>query len=199
MPAILDSVAVGSIWEVPPEDPATFNGPTFAATANIDTILAKINATNATYTESAMSFMTPPNASDLGTLRNRGGKMLVYHGTSDPIFSSDDTLNWYKSLVGNGGGSFARYYPVPGMNHCSGGPATDQFDMLTPLVLWVEAGVAPEGITASARGAGNAAGANPDLPAAWAPNRTRPLCPFPKVARYKGSGSVELAENFSCQ
>ncbi|MBC5786168.1 tannase/feruloyl esterase family alpha/beta hydrolase [Ramlibacter sp. USB13] len=199
VPAILDSGAIAFIWEVPPENPATFNGPAFAASANIDTILAKINATNATYTESAMSFMTPPNASDLGTLRSRGGKMLVYHGTSDPIFSSDDTQNWYKGLAGNGGGSFARYYPVPGMNHCSGGPATDQFDMLTPLVLWVEAGVAPEGIVAGARGAGNAAGANADVPSSWAPNRTRPLCPWPKVARYKGSGSLEVAENFSCQ
>jgi Tannase and feruloyl esterase len=198
----LDPGAVGFIWQVPPESQAGFNGRTFALTGNVDTMLAKVNATDATYTESAMSFMTPPNPTQLFTLRQLGGKMLVYHGTADPIFSSDDTLDWYKGLSANSSGSvasFARYYPVPGMNHCSGGPATDQFDMLTPLVKWVETGVAPEGITASARGAGNAGGVNADVPAAWAPNRSRPLCPWPKVARYKGSGSIEAAENFSCQ
>ena len=199
VPGILDSGAVAFIWQVPPEDPATFNGPGFAATANIDTVLAKINATDAIYTQSAMSFMTPPNAGELATLRSRGGRMLVYHGTSDPIFSSDDTLAWYKALQGNGGGGFVRYYPVPGMNHCSGGPATDQFDMLTPLVQWVEAGIPPEGITAGARGAGNPAAVNADVPAAWAPNRTRPLCPWPKVAIYQGRGSLEAAGNFTCR
>jgi hypothetical protein len=202
VPGILDSGAVGFIWEVPPEDPATFNGPAFAASANIDTILAKINATNATYTESAMSFMTPPNATDLGALKSRGGKIMVYHGTSDPIFSSDDTVNWYRQLSTKNGGTAAAYaqvYLVPGMNHCSGGPATDQFDMLTPLVNWVEKGQVPQAVVAKARGAGNAGGVNPDLPSTWAADRTRPLCPWPKVARYKGTGSIESADSFSCQ
>jgi len=85
------------------------------------------------------------------------------------------------------------------MNHCSGGPATDQFDMLTPLVQWVENGSAPEAIIASARGAGNAGGVNTDVPSSWAADRTRPLCPWPKVARYKGAGSIESADSFSCQ
>ena len=201
VPMILDSVAVGQIFETPPENPATFSGPAFALTGNVDTMLAKVNATNATYTESAMSFMTPPNATNLATLKNRGAKMMIYHGTADPIFSSDDTRNWYDALAAANGGSaanFARYYPVPGMNHCSGGPATDQFDMLTPLVNWVEKGEAPGSVVASARGAGNAGGANVDVPSTWAANRTRPLCPYPQVARYKGSGSLEDAANFSC-
>jgi feruloyl esterase len=202
VPMILDSGAVGLIWQVPPEDPATFNGPNFALTGNVDTMLAKVNATNATYTESAMSFMTPPNASDLSALAQRGAKMMVYHGTSDPIFSSDDTVHWYQDVNTRNAGfapNFARLYLVPGMNHCSGGPATDQFDMLTPLVQWVEQGVAPDSVVASARGAGNAGGANADVPADWAADRTRPLCPYPKVARYKGSGSIEDAANFSCK
>ena len=202
VPMILDSGAVGLIWQVPPEDPATFNGPNFALTGNVDTMLAKVNATNATYTESAMSFMTPPNASDLSALAARGAKMMVYHGTSDPIFSSDDTVHWYQDVnTRNAGfaGNFARLYLVPGMNHCSGGPATDQFDMLTPLVKWVEQGAAPQSVVASARGAGNAGGANADVPADWAADRTRPLCPYPKVARYNGSGSIEDAANFSCR
>ena len=198
----LDSGAVGVIWQVPPESPVGFNGPNFTLTGNVDTMLAKINATNATYTENALSFMTPPTPSNLGKLKDRGAKVMVYHGTSDPIFSSDDTTTWYDALrSANGGdaGNFARYYRVPGMNHCSGGPATDQFDMLSPLVDWVEKGVAPDSVVASARGAGNAAAVNADLPASWSATRTRPLCPYPKVARYKGSGDVESAANFSCQ
>jgi len=144
----------------------------------------------------------PPDPTNLARLRDRGAKMLVYHGVSDTIFSPDDTANWYDGLTKNNGGdasNFARFYRVPGMNHCSGGPATDQFDMLTPLVNWVEKGQAPDSLVASARGAGNAGGVNADVPAAWSPSRTRPLCAYPKVARYKGSGSVESADNFSCQ
>jgi len=202
VPLILDSGAVGVIFQVPPADPATFNGPAFTLGANVDTLVANINATNATYTESAMSFMTPPNPSNLGTLKNRGAKMLIYHGTSDPIFSSNDTAAFYENLRAANGGdasNFARYFAVPGMNHCAGGPATDQFDMLTPLVNWVEKGQAPDQVIASARGAGNPAGANADVPASWSPTRTRPLCPYPKVAKYKGTGDIESAASFTCQ
>jgi pimeloyl-ACP methyl ester carboxylesterase len=201
-PPALDSGAVGVIWQVPPEAAATFNGPAFALTGNVDTMLAKVSATDATYTESALSFMTPPNPSSLGTLKGRGAKMMVYHGTSDPIFSSDDTTTWYESLrAANGGDAsdFARFYRVPGMTHCSGGPTTDQFDMLTPLVNWVEKGEAPESVVANARGPGNAAAVNADVPASWSATRSRPLCAYPKVTRYKGSGSIESADSFSCQ
>lgn len=198
----LDSGAVGLIWEVPPEDPTTFNGPNFTLTGNVDSMLAKVNATNATYTESALSFMTPPHPADLSVMRNRGAKMMMYHGTSDPIFSSDDTVAFYDVLAAANGGTasnFTRLYLVPGMNHCSGGPATDQFDMLTPLVDWVEKGKAPDSVIASARGPGNVAAVNADVPASWAPNRTRPLCVYPEVARYKGTGSIESADSFMCQ
>ena len=197
-----DSGAVAFIWAVPPEDPASFNGRDFVLNANLASLLARINATNATYTESGTSFMTPPDGANLAKLKNRGAKMVVYHGTSDPIFSSDDTTAWYEALRAANGGdasNFARYFRVPGMNHCAGGPATDQFDMLTPLVNWVEKGQAPDSVLASVRGAGNAGGANTDLPASWSATRTRPLCPYPKVARYKGSGNVEEAASFSCQ
>ncbi len=201
-PLALDSGAVGIIFKVPPENPASFNGPAFALTADIDAMLAGIEATNAVYTESAMSFMTPPNPTRLDKLRNRGAKMMVFHGVSDPIFSVDDTKAWYEGLAAANGGdasSFARFYRVPGMGHCSGGPATDQFDMLSALVAWVEKGAAPDRVTASARGAGNAGGVNAELPADWAANRSRPLCPYPKVARYNGSGSLESADSFSCR
>jgi feruloyl esterase len=201
-PLVLDSGAVGIIWQVPPESPATFNGPVFALTGSVDSMLTKVNATDATYTESGMSFMTPPNPSDLGVLKRRGAKMMIYHGTADPIFSSDDTTTFYENLRAANSGdasNFARFYRVPGMNHCSGGPATDQFDMLTPLVAWVERGEAPDLVAANVRGAGNPAGVNADLPASWSALRSRPLCAYPKVARYRGAGSMELAENFICQ
>lgn len=201
-PLVLDSGGVGMIWSAPPEDPATFNGPVFALTASLDAMVAKVNATTALYPESGMQLMTPPDPSNLSVLKGRGAKMMLYHGTSDPIFSSDDTTAWYDMLRKANGGdasNFARFYRVPGMNHCSGGPATDQFDMLTPLVNWVEKGVAPDTVAASVRGAGNAAGANADLPAGWSASRSRPLCPYPQVARYNGTGDVESASSFSCK
>lgn len=200
-PLVLDSGSVGQVFSVPPQ-PLGFNGPAFALTTSVDTLVAGINATDATFTESAMSFMTPPNPTNLATLKSRGAKMMVYHGVSDPIFSINDTVAWYDGLRASNGGdasNFAKLYPVPGMGHCSGGPATDQFDMLTPLVKWVEQGQAPQAVVASARGAGNVGGVNADLPATWAANRTRPLCPYPQVARYKGTGSLESADSFSCQ
>jgi hypothetical protein len=201
-PLALDSGAVGLIFKVPPENPTGFNGPAFTLGADIDALVAGINASNATYTESAMSFMTPPNPTNLSTLKNRGGKLIVYHGVSDAIFSVDDSQAFIRGLnqANDGDASnFARLYRVPGMGHCSGGPATDQFDALSALVQWVEQGQAPEQITARARGAGNAGGVNADLPTGWAADRSRPLCPWPKVARYRGTGSLESAESFSCQ
>lgn len=201
-PVALDTGGVGMIWGVPPENPATFNGPAYALGLDIDNAIALVNATNATYTESAMSFMTPPNPTHLATLKNRGAKMMVYHGVSDSIFSVDDTKAWYDGLRAANGGdasNFARFYRVPGMNHCAGGPSTDQFDMLSALVAWVEQGTAPDKVIASARGPGNAGGANPGVPADWSATRTRPLCPYPQVARYGGSGSIESADSFTCQ
>jgi len=199
-PAQRDAGAVGMIWQVPPEAASTFNGTTFSLTGSIDSMLAKVAATSSIYTESAMSFMLPVNATNLSTLRDRGAKMMVYHGTADPIFSSDDTTTWYESLrAANSGNatSFARFYRVPGMNHCSGGPATDQFDMLTPLVNWVEKGQAPDSVVANARGTGNAVAV--DVPSSWSASRSRPLCAYPKVATYNGSGDKESASSFSCK
>ena len=200
-PLALDSGAVGVIFKVPPSPAALANGPAFSLGADIDATRAQLDATDATYTEAAMSFMTPPNATDMSAVRRRGAKIMVYHGVSDPIFSVNDTKKWFRGIDHHSGGdavSFARLYPIPGMGHCSGGPAVDQADFITPLVAWVEQGQAPGAIVAGARGAGNAGGVNADLPAAWAATRTRPLCPYPSVARYKGSGDIELAASFTC-
>jgi len=173
----------------------------YALAFSVDTDAPKIFATNATYTESAMALMTPPDPTNLGPLRQRGGKMVVVHGLSDGVFSPDDTAAWYDALDARFGGTVAdavRFFRVPGMGHSRGGPATDQFDGLSALVDWVERGVAPDRIVASARGAGNAGGVNADVPAGWSASRTRPLCPYPLVARYK-SGDVEAAASFACE
>jgi feruloyl esterase len=221
-PVILDPGAVGFIFKTPPENPATFNPPAFTFSADIDLLSHEIFATNPTYTQSGMSFMTPPHPTDLDGVRKRNGRILVYHGVSDPIFSVNDTISWFRRLEGNddrdhdrgrhgrdddddgghdGGGhdgEFARLFLVPSMNHCSGGPATDQFDMLGALVRWVEEGDAPEQVMATARGPGNVGGVNAEVPAGWAADRTRPLCPYPSIAEYRG-GDVERAASFVCR
>jgi feruloyl esterase len=201
-PLVLDSGAVGTIFKVPPSLDALTKGPGFALGLNIDQALAELFATDAMYTESAMSFMTPPDATNMNDVRRRGAKIIVYHGVSDPIFSVADTERWYRGIDRSSGGradDFARLYRVPGMGHCGGGPSTDQADFITPLVKWVERGREPEAIIATARGPGNAGGVNLEVPADWAPDRTRPLCPYPQVARYDGRGSIERASNWQCR
>ena len=196
----LDTGAVGFVFSTPPLGPNRPSGIDFALTFNMDTDAPSIYAASGVYAESSMSFMTPPNPAQMKTLRERGSKLLVYHGTSDPVFSSDDTTNWYEGLRANNGGdasAFARSFPVPGMNHCAGGPATDQFDMLSPLVSWVEQGKAPDSVRATARGAG-ANVVNAEIPAGWSASRTRPLCPYPQVAAYTG-GNPEDAASFTCK
>ncbi len=198
----LDPGAVGFIFTTPPQtNTATFSGLPFAMNFNFDVDAPKIFGTTATYPVAPMTFMTPPDPTNLATLKNRGAKLIVYHGTADPVFSFNDTMNWYEGVrTANGGdaSNFARLFPVPGMNHCSGGPATDKFDMVDALVSWVESGTAPASVMASARGAGTNA-PNAEIPNYWLPTRTRPLCPWPQVATYAGSGDVDLASNFSCK
>ena len=147
--------------------------------------------------------MTPP---DVGNLDGREAPRR--QGDGVPRRQRSDLLvARHRGVVERGqGAQRQRIRPtspasiaVPGMDHCGGGPATDQFDMLSALVAWVEQGLAPDRVVARARGAGNPGGANPDVPAAWCPTRTRPLCPYPQVARYNGSGSLEDAANFSCK
>ncbi|MBL0085236.1 MAG: tannase/feruloyl esterase family alpha/beta hydrolase [Ideonella sp.] len=199
----LDPGAVAFIFTTPPSSQAAFlatTGLKYGLAFNMDTDHPKMFATDATYKESPWSYMTPPNETDLSTLRSRGAKLLVYHGAADPIFSAADTSKWYEALQSATSGEaagFARYFIVPGMNHCSGGPATDQFDMISQLVNWVEKAQAPELVVAKVRGAG-ANVVNTELPASWGAARSRPLCAYPKVARYS-AGDLESAASFSCK
>lgn len=194
----LDPLSVGTVFSVPP-------GRVDPLKEDLGARLALLQASDETYKESGLSLMTPPGherPANLAPLRARGAKMVLYHGVSDAVFSADDTRQWIEALgqaLGGPTGDFARYFPVPGMNHCSGGPATDQFDLLAPLVQWVEQGVPPQAVQASARGTGNPGGVNPELPPDWSAARSRPLCAYPTVARYKGEGSLEEAGSFVCQ
>lgn len=147
------------------------------------------------------------DSSDLGEFREHGGKLLMYHGWADPLIPSQSSINYFNALVANDSHgfqqasfpgytspalgatqSYARLFMVPGMYHCSGGPGPNTFDALTPLVTWAETGAAPETIVATKFVA--------DTPPAVA--MTRPLCVYPKVAKYNGSGSTALAANFTC-
>lgn len=126
---------------------------------------------------------------NLSTFSGHGGKLLFYHGASDPWFSFLDTLDYYERMSKDNGGrevveGWSRFYLVPGMSHCSGGQATlDQFDLLTAVVDWVEKGTPPDSVAAT----GHAF-----------PGRSRPLCAYPKYARYKGQGDPQNASNFVC-
>ncbi|WP_341316847.1 tannase/feruloyl esterase family alpha/beta hydrolase [Paraburkholderia sp. IMGN_8] len=196
----LDPAAAAFTFTTPPQSASVLSQlSAYALNFSMDTDAPKIFATGGVYSESAWSFMTPPDETNLSALKQRGAKLIVYHGTSDPVFSSNDTTDWYQRLMAANGGdasNFARLYTIAGMNHCSGGPSTDQFDLLTPMIAWVEQGKAPDGVIATARDASNAV-PNADVPADWGAGRTRPLCAYPKVARYKG-GDVNAASSFVC-
>lgn len=143
---------------------------------------------------------------DLKAFKARGGKLIMYHGWSDAALPPVNTINYFQSVVAKMGqrdaSSFIRLFMVPGMQHCAGGPGPNNFgafvgatssdaqhDMSLALERWVEDGIAPDQIIASKR-----QGIDPAIP----PTRTRPLCPYPQVARYKGSGSTDDAANFVC-
>jgi feruloyl esterase len=126
----------------------------------------------------------------LDTFAGHGGKLIFYHGVSDPWFSAQDTVRYYQEVGAANGGAdavskWSRLFLVPGMGHCGGGEATlDRFDLLDPLAAWVEKGVAPDSVTATGMAF---------------PKRSRPLCPFPQHAHYKGTGDSESASNFECR
>lgn len=193
---LIGAGAMGYIFSSPPDQPnMTDGGLGYQLGFNMDTDAPKIFATTATYKESAMSFMTPPDLT-LGSFKTRG-KLLVVHGTADPVFSVNDTIAWYDALKAGDANApnYARLFLVPGMNHCGGGTATDSFDMVKALEAWVEKGAAPDSVVA----AGNPA--NPDVVAAgWPSTRTRPLCAYPKQAILKvGATNTEDAASFQCQ
>jgi feruloyl esterase len=199
-----DAIALAFVFTTPPASPSVVDGKgnsliDYALGFSLDKDLPKIFATGGAFTESAWQFMTPPDP----TFRDfvaRDGKLIVFHGAADPVFSAADTVDWFEKFRAAHGAAAAdahvRLYLVPGMNHSRGGPATDQFDMVDEIVRWVEQGQAPAAVTAHARGAGTAV-PNNEVPASWSAARSRLLCPYPQVARYR-SGDAESAASFAC-
>ncbi len=125
---------------------------------------------------------------DLSRFRARGGKLLMYFGWADPALNPLLGIEYHdrvRAAMGGDTGDFFRLFLIPGMFHCSGGAGTGCFDVLQRIVPWVEEGKAPDSILASRLENGKTL-------------RTRPLCPYPQVARFKGSGSIDDAANFRC-
>ena len=163
--------------------PSPVGAPTFATEMNVD--------------QEELAASTPVAAvgdtahwTELDTFAEHGGKLIFFHGLSDPWFSAQDTVRYYEALGASNGGAqavstWSRLFLVPGMGHCAGGTATlDRFDLIDPIVDWVEKGAAPQSVNAT----GTAF-----------PQRSRPLCAYPKHAQYKGSGDIERAESFECR
>jgi len=146
--------------------------------------------------------------SDLSAFKARGGKLISYHGWADKLIMPQGTVKYFDALQTQFGGaqavsSFAKLFMVPGMGHCQGSDGPNQFgqissgvvpvdanhDVFQAMLKWVEQGVAPEKIIAT-----KFIGDDPTKPVL----RTRPLCEYPMVAKYKGSDSTDDAANFSC-
>ena len=150
---------------------------------DIDSLVARVH-------DNENETLTDTTWTNLSSFFGHGGKIVFYHGTSDPVFSPFDTLAYYVKMAAANGGleqvmNSSRFYFVPGMNHCGGGPAAlDKFDMLTAVVDWVENGKAPDSVRATGKAF---------------PGRSRPLCAYPKHAQYKGQGNPEDASSFECR
>ncbi len=127
---------------------------------------------------------------NLTSFSGHGGKLLFYHGLSDPWFSPLETVRYYESMTTDNGGreraeAWSRLYFVPGMGHCRGGSATlDHFDMLSAVTEWVEKGTPPDSVVATGESL---------------PGLSRPLCSYPKHAQYTGQGDPKDAKNFTCR
>lgn len=158
-------------------------GPTSWESINVDQLEDRVatsgleRLTNTAYWTNLTSFF------------GHGGKILFYHGSSDPWFSAHDTVNYYERMAADSSGmelvraKSSRVYLVPGMGHCSSGATLDHFDLLSAVVDWVEDGKAPDSVVAT----------GPAFP-----GRSRPLCAYPQHAQFKG-GDPESATSFECK
>ena len=125
---------------------------------------------------------------DLRPFHRRGGKMIIYHGWADFGISPLRTVEYFEQaakVVGDKLSEFLQLYLIPGMHHCTGGVNIDRFDLMTPLINWVEGGVVPRDLVGHRVEQGKV-------------TRTRPLCAYPMVSRYRGTGSIDAHENFEC-
>jgi len=158
-------------------------GPSFnSLTFNFDTDPPKLAPTG--------EFLNAINP-DLSAFKAAGGKLIMWHGWADHALTTDRTVQYYHDVIRTMGTrnrteDFYRLFLAPGMHHCGGGPGPNTLDALTALENWVEGGIAPDQVIATHSTAGKV-------------DRSRPLCPYPKIAVYNGSGSIDGAANFSCK
>lgn len=141
------------------------------------------------YADTKMAVVNSIDA-DLKPFKAHGGKLVMYHGWADPDVPPEDGVRYYERVERAMGGrdqtsDFFRLFMVPGMGHCGGGSGPNTFDALGTLDQWVEQGKAPETIIASHIANG-------------VTDRTRPLCPYPQIAKWKGAGSIDEATDFTC-
>jgi feruloyl esterase len=167
----------------PAWDPATFV---------VDGDLARLEAAD----DGAAKAMNP----DLSAFVDRGGKLIMYHGTTDGLIPYENSVSYYESVVEELGqrktDDGLKLYLVPGMDHCSGGEGAYAVDWLTPLERWVENGEEPAALLAAHPG-----GPTPALAGSPSPPRepfTRPVCPYPQVPTYRGTGDPADAASFDC-
>lgn len=163
--------------------PGPVGGPDVATTMDVDAQARMVATPVAAVGDTA-------DWTNLGSFAAHGGKLIYFHGMSDPWFSANDTTQYYERVEADNGGSesvhgWSRLFLVPGMGHCQGGAATlDHFDLLSAIVAWTEEGKAPESVVATGRAF---------------PGRSRPLCAYPRHAQYSGSGDPESAASYACR
>jgi len=140
------------------------------------------------FTDYKLASIFNATSPDLRAFRDNGGKLIQYHGWSDPDITPLNSINYYESVnqAMPAASDFYRLFLVPGMQHCGGGPGPSKFDMVSALEEWVERGTPPERIMAS------------HVTTTGQVDRTRPLCPYPQEAQWNGNGSTDQAENFVC-
>jgi len=197
--ASLGGGAIPLLFATPPILPAPTASDGLAnliMNANFDDLAASIHGTSAAFPVSDTDLLNV-DSTDLTPFKQHGGKLIAWQPQTGGPFSPRDMVNWYTAMNSamKGGEdnfkaarSFARLFLMPGANHCGGGPATSTIDAFSPLVNWVENGVAPTRIVGTAPATGTPF-----------PGRTRPLCPYPQYAHYTGSGDINSAANFVCR
>jgi feruloyl esterase len=164
--------------------PSPVGGPVSATTQDVDTEAERVESNPVSRIGDSNTWV------NLDSYSSRGGKLLFYHGVSDPWFSAKDTIDYYQRMTeANGGASkvtgWSRLFLSPGMGHCAGGSATlDNFDMVSAAVNWVEKNQPPESVMATGRAF---------------PGRSRPLCAYPAHAQYNGTGDPQDGKNYSCK